>query len=49
MSAPRERHIKLWTLEDEVAEPDFFGKLKVGDGKSYASLRERLETANVLD
>jgi len=49
MVAPRERHIKLWTLEDKEADLDFFGKLKVGDGKSFASLRERLETANILD
>ncbi len=49
MAAPRERHIKLWTLEDEDADPEYFGKVKVGDGQSYASLRERLEAANVLD
>jgi len=49
MVASRERHIKLWTLEDEGVDPEFFGKLKVGDLKSYALLREHLESANVLD
>lgn len=49
MGFERERHIKLWTFEDEDVELEYFGKVKVGDGKFYTSLRERLEVANVLD
>lgn len=36
-------------MEDDGAKLEFFGKLKVDDDKSYASLREQLDQANVLD
>ena len=41
--------MKLWTREHKDADAEYFGKVKVGDGLSYASLRERLEAAKVLD
>jgi len=49
MESLKKRHIKLWTLDDEDANPEYFGKVKVRDSKLYTSLKERLEVVNVLD
>jgi len=37
-------HIKLWTLEDEEANPKYLGKVKVEDGKSHVLWRRGWRT-----
>jgi hypothetical protein len=41
--------VKLWTLESDFAMPQYYGKLKVFEEETYASLRVRLEEKLALE
>lgn len=41
--------IKLWTLEEEGADPEYFGKVDVGSALTYEALRIILEGNDLLE
>ena len=49
MAAALPDKITLWTMEDEIAEPEYFGKVDVGGAATLEALRLALESNDVLE